>query len=393
MHRVPVLPALRHCSVVVEAPDSPHPPSPPPKRWGGKGKQDVPHGRPSFLSNHMYHIRYAQGWCLQANCPRPLAHSCCSAADRPGVCQSTAGHRWLARHCHGLAAGRRPLTSESLLVGQLPVIGSPLGPILFLLPGKKIRPPEFLLFFPFVRSVLVAPPPPLPRRLPSCSPDIPETPQLPAFPQLFLDAIMANADPCIVPGFDETRMNPPSPRSASAALSTHRFVPPTQFPLSRTGGAIRTLTLFFFLLWHPLSDVWWLPTNRHRLPTNRHRLPTNRHWLPTNRHRRAYWTLRVFFSFIAAPPGQEYKRWRVCGADGTGKEGLDQATDNIFDSAAHGLRSGEGGIATAIVVGTIPQAGTGPAAPAGWRTGRCAQPPPHVALRGDEAPPVPHARH
>ena len=42
---------------------------------------------------------------------------------------------------------------------------------------------------------------------------------------------------------------------------------------------------FFFLLWHPLSDVWWLPTNRHRLPTNRHRLPTNRHWLHTNRHR------------------------------------------------------------------------------------------------------------
>ena len=38
-----------------------------------------------------------------------------------------------------------------------------------------------------------------------------------------------------------------------------------------TGGAIRTLTLFFFLLWHPLSDVWWLSTNRHRLPTNRHR--------------------------------------------------------------------------------------------------------------------------
>ena len=51
------------------------------------------------------------------------------------------------------------------------------------------------------------------------------------------------------------------------------------------GGAIRTLTLFFFLLWHPLSDVWWRPTNRHRLPTNRHRLPTNRHRLHTNRHR------------------------------------------------------------------------------------------------------------
>ena len=56
--------------------------------------------------------------------------------------------------------------------------------------------------------------------------------------------------------------------------------------------AIRTLSLFFFLLRQPLSDVWWLPTNRHRLPTNRHRLhtnrqrlPTNRHQLPTNRHR------------------------------------------------------------------------------------------------------------
>ena len=51
------------------------------------------------------------------------------------------------------------------------------------------------------------------------------------------------------------------------------------------GVAIRTLSLFFFLLRQPLSDVWWLPTNRHRLPTNRHRLPTNRHRLPTNRHR------------------------------------------------------------------------------------------------------------
>ena len=38
------------------------------------------------------------------------------------------------------------------------------------------------------------------------------------------------------------------------------------------GGAIRTLTLFFFILWHPLSDVWWLLTNRHRLHTNRRRL-------------------------------------------------------------------------------------------------------------------------
>ena len=54
--------------------------------------------------------------------------------------------------------------------------------------------------------------------------------------------------------------------------------------LAGAGGAIRTLTLFF-LLWHPLSDVWWLPTNRHRLQTNRHRLHTNRHRLHTNRHR------------------------------------------------------------------------------------------------------------
>ena len=87
---------------------------------------------------------------------------------------------------------------------------------------------------------------------------------------------------------------------------------PTQL---KAGGAIRTLTLFFFLLWHPLSDVWWLLTNRHRLPTNRHRLPTNRHRLPTDRHRlptncqrlptgrhhRAYWTLRVFFFHYGTP--------------------------------------------------------------------------------------------
>ena len=52
-----------------------------------------------------------------------------------------------------------------------------------------------------------------------------------------------------------------------------------------SGVAIRTLSLFFFLLRQPLSDVWWLPTNRHRLPTNRHRLHTNRYQLPTNRHR------------------------------------------------------------------------------------------------------------
>ena len=74
------------------------------------------------------------------------------------------------------------------------------------------------------------------------------------------------------------------------------------------GGAIRTLTPFFLLLWHPLSDVWWLPTNRHRLHTNRHRLHTNRHRLHTNRHRlptgrhhRVYWTLRVFFFHYSTP--------------------------------------------------------------------------------------------
>ena len=73
---------------------------------------------------------------------------------------------------------------------------------------------------------------------------------------------------------------------------------------------------FFFLLRQPLSDVWWLPTNRHRLPTNRHRLhtnrhqlhtnrhrlPTNRHQLPTGRHHRAYWTLRVFFYILLWQP-------------------------------------------------------------------------------------------
>ena len=40
-------------------------------------------------------------------------------------------------------------------------------------------------------------------------------------------------------------------------------------------GCHQDAHLFFFLLWHPLSDVWWLPTNRHRLPTNRHWLHTN----------------------------------------------------------------------------------------------------------------------
>ena len=118
--------------------------------------------------------------------------------------------------------------------------------------------------------------------------------------------------------------------------------------------------LFFFLLWHPLSDVWWLPTNRHRLPTNRHwlptnrhrlttnrhRLPTNRHRLPTNhhrlhtnrhrlptnrhrlttnrhwlhtnrhrlptgRHRRAYWTLRVFFFFHYGTPCPSSINWAI----------------------------------------------------------------------------------
>ena len=54
---------------------------------------------------------------------------------------------------------------------------------------------------------------------------------------------------------------------------------------AKAGVAIRTLSLFFlFLLRQPFSDVWWVPTNRHRLPTNRHRLHTNCHRLHTNRH-------------------------------------------------------------------------------------------------------------
>ena len=51
-----------------------------------------------------------------------------------------------------------------------------------------------------------------------------------------------------------------------------------------------------------------LPSNCHRLPTNHHRLPTNRHRLPTNRHCRAYWTHRVFFFSVTAPPA-EWGRW------------------------------------------------------------------------------------
>ena len=87
-------------------------------------------------------------------------------------------------------------------------------------------------------------------------------------------------------------------------------------PQRSPGVAIGTLSLFFFLLRQPLSDVWWLPTNRHRLHTNRHRLhtnrhrlhtnrhrlPTNRHRLPTGRHHRAYWTLRVFFFLLLWQP-------------------------------------------------------------------------------------------
>ena len=75
---------------------------------------------------------------------------------------------------------------------------------------------------------------------------------------------------------------------------------PLQVGCVGAGDVIRTLTLFFFL-WHPLSDDWWLLTNRHRLHTNRHRLHTNR-------HRRAYWTLRVFFLFSLRHP----LRWRCC---------------------------------------------------------------------------------
>ena len=61
---------------------------------------------------------------------------------------------------------------------------------------------------------------------------------------------------------------------------------------------------FFFLLWHPLSDVWYLPTNRHQLHTNHHRLPTNRHRLPTGHivGRIGHSEFFCFF-FITAPPG------------------------------------------------------------------------------------------
>ena len=62
----------------------------------------------------------------------------------------------------------------------------------------------------------------------------------------------------------------------------------------------------FFLLWHPLSDVWCLPTNRHRLPTNRHRLPTNRHRLPT-------YTLTA----IGCPPTAVSYTATPCGCLGT----------------------------------------------------------------------------
>ena len=119
-----------------------------------------------------------------------------------------------------------------------------------------------------------------------------------------------------------------------------------EVPLHR--GCNKDAHPFFFLLWHPLSDVWWLPTNRqrlhtnrhrlhinrhrlptnrhrlhtnrHRLHTNRHRLPTNRHRLPTGRHHRAYWTLRVFFFFfIMAPPAP------ACSAE----VALDTAKSNL----------------------------------------------------------------
>ena len=157
----------------------------------------------------------------------------------------------------------------------------------------------------------------------------------------------------------------PALRSLSLDLAANRFGDPGARTLAALGAmpGLTALSLslvfnvqvqgvpkgrspFFFLLWHPLSDVWWLPTNRHRLHTNRHRLHTNhhqlpsyvthqppsvthqppsvthqppsvthqppsvtqlhtnRHRLPTGRHRRAYWTLRVFFFSITAPPVQ-----------------------------------------------------------------------------------------
>ena len=44
----------------------------------------------------------------------------------------------------------------------------------------------------------------------------------------------------------------------------HGTMPQCGNLLKQTVHTIRTLTLFLLLLWHPLSDVWWLPTNRHR---------------------------------------------------------------------------------------------------------------------------------
>ena len=59
--------------------------------------------------------------------------------------------------------------------------------------------------------------------------------------------------------------------------------------------------LFFFGLFYvrvlPPAVTLQPPSVTHQPP----RLPTNRHWLPTNRHRRAYWTLRVFFSDSGTP--------------------------------------------------------------------------------------------
>ena len=110
---------------------------------------------------------------------------------------------------------------------------------------------------------------------------------------------MSSLQPCPTPSRSSTR----------GVLSSCCVRPGCSWPhypdIWRLAGvAIRTLSLFFFffLLRQPLSDVWWLPTNRHRLPTNRHRLHTNRHRLHTNRHHRAYWTLRVFFIFYYGNP-------------------------------------------------------------------------------------------
>ena len=74
-------------------------------------------------------------------------------------------------------------------------------------------------------------------------------------------------------------------RDSCWRTGTRRVISRWGVPCRCPRGCHKVAHPFFFLLWHPLSDVRWLPTNRHRLHTNRHRLHTNCHGLPTNRHR------------------------------------------------------------------------------------------------------------